>query len=105
MSHHTPQRTIKGTCPSCGPSRINVVLESSSYFSGITTPNWSCATWIGQCCKCQSYLESDVDDEQEIETLEWTPIDEEKVEFLFGGSSTTKTHPQTDPLWDSELDD
>jgi hypothetical protein len=96
MSNHTQQRTINGVCPNCGLSQKSVALEGSSHFSGITTPNWSCMLWIGWCSKCRACLETYFDDGQEIEALEWTVVDEEKLEFLFGDLSSIPTHPETD---------
>ena len=86
MSNHSPQRTITGVCPNCGPSQLDVVLEGNSYFSGISTPNWWCVVWIAWCCECHAYLETCFDYGQEIQTLEWEAMDEEKVEFLFADS-------------------
>ncbi len=91
------QRTIEGVCPNCGPTQIDVVLQGSSYFSGISTPNWSCMVWVGWCRKCRSCVEADFDDGADIETLEWEAVDEEKSEFLFGDCSPIRTDPRTDP--------
>ena len=97
MSDQIPQRTLKGVCPNCGPTQIDVVLEGSSHFNGISTPNWWCVNWIGWCCKCRVCLEAYLDDGKEVATLEWIAVDDEKVDFLFGDSSPTPTHSRTDP--------
>ena len=87
MPHQKPQRTISGACPACGPSRISVLLEGSSYFIGISTPNWWCTVWHGRCCNCHAYVEVRFEDEQKSDKLEWTLMDEEAIDFLFGPSS------------------
>jgi hypothetical protein len=81
------------------------VLEGSSHFIGISTPNWSCDYWAGRCCKCHACLETNLDGDQLATTLEWTTVDEEKLAFLLGDLSPTRGDPQAHPLWDSELDD
>jgi hypothetical protein len=104
MSDQKPQRLIRGDCPSCGPSSIRVVLEGASYFIGLSTPNWSCCDWNGECQKCHACLESHFEEDPEAEALDWTLVDEEKVEFLLGHSPPAQTDRQNHPLWDSELD-
>jgi hypothetical protein len=104
MSHQQPQRIISGSCPTCGPSRVGVLLKGSSHFNGLSPP-WLCTTWKGLCCNCHAYLETYFEDEQEAKKLEWTRIDDEAIDFLFGQSAPERTDTQTHPPWDSELDD
>ncbi len=96
MAHRTPQRTINGVCPVCGQSRISVVLEGSTTFF-CAGPNAYCAWWVGQCHRCHRYLESYRDADRKSDEQEWTPVDEEKVEFLFGSPSPTRYFPEADP--------
>jgi hypothetical protein len=105
MCHQNPQRIITAVCPNCGPSQISVVLEGSSGFIGFSASNRSCGYWAGRCCKCHASLETPLDGDQLALTLEWTPVDEEKLAFLLGDSLPTHGGSQAHPLWDSELDD
>jgi len=89
MSPDTPLKTIEGACPNCGPSRIDVSSEGSSYFIGLTTPNWYCIDWFGRCCRCHTYLETSLERDDEAGSLEWTLVDEAIVEFRLGGPSST----------------
>src|SRR5262249_41127941 len=100
MPRENPAKEISGVCPNCGPSRIRVLLESSSYFTGISTPNWSCLNWHGQCCSCHSYIEISFDTEEDVGKQKWTPMDDDKVAFLLGDSPPSQTDTQTHPLWD-----
>jgi hypothetical protein len=104
MSKKNPHRMVRGFCPKCGPSWISILEEGASYFIGISTPNWSCADWVGQCYYCHAYLETSFGDDREVRKMEWTPVDDEKIEFLFGNSSRTRTDQKSRRKWDSELD-
>jgi hypothetical protein len=105
MSHQKPQRIVSGSCPTCGASRIDVLLEGNSYFIGLSTPNWWCTVWHGRCCNCHAYLETFFDDEQEAEKLDWTRMDDEVIDFLFGQSAPEQTDTQKHRPSDSELGD
>jgi hypothetical protein len=89
VSCENPQKVTTGVCPNCGPSRIIVLLESSPNFIGISTPNWWCNSWHGQCCNCHAYIEIDFENEEDVGTLKWSFMDEDKVEFLFRDSPPT----------------
>jgi hypothetical protein len=103
MSEMYPQRRVRGYCPNCGPSWITVLEEGASYFIGLSTPNWYCTHWVGQCSDCHAYLETSFDDDRTDKKQEWTLVDDEKIEFLFGNPPRLQTDPQTHPLGDSEL--
>jgi hypothetical protein len=98
-------KIVTGACPLCGPSRIGIVLEGSMYSIAISGPNEWCITWLGRCFNCLSYLKTSFEEAEEGEGLEWTPMDEEKVEFLLGPSPPTPSDPRADPSWDFDLDE
>jgi hypothetical protein len=105
QSDQNPQKMISTVCPNCGPSRIRVVLEGAADFIRISRPNWSSDYWAGRCCKCGACVETHLESDQLAATLEWTTVDEEKLELLLGNSSTPQGGSLTHPLWDAELDD
>jgi hypothetical protein len=104
-SKNEPSKIVTGSCPFCGPSRICIVLERGSYYTAISGPSWCGSLWVGRCCHCLSYLETEFDEADEVERLEWTSMEEDKVEFLLGPSPPAPSDPRADPLWDVELDE
>jgi hypothetical protein len=50
-------KAVVGHCPHCSESRIRIVLEGASTFF-TSGPNEYYAWWLGQCCRCDSYLEA-----------------------------------------------
>jgi hypothetical protein len=96
-------KAVVGRCPHCGDSRIRIALEGASTFF-TSGPNEYCVFWLGQCCRCNSYLEAYFTDEDIVDKLRWDFIEEEKVEFFLGSPPPTRAPLRDDPLWDSELD-
>ena len=104
MSHPDPEKVVAGFCPTCGRTRIRIILEGSTTFF-TDGPNEYYALWIGRCDRCHACIEANFSDGDDLHALRWEVVEEEKVEFLLGPRRPpAPSRRPADRPWDPELD-
>jgi hypothetical protein len=75
--------TIDGICPACGPTRMD--LLTSGLWDGWSGPELLPASGVcytGRCQRCRAILETLLVGDEEPSSVEWDPVDDERLEAI-----------------------